>query len=153
MFFLLFLLDDRRIQIRISDWWDPDPGGPKTYESYGSGSATLLADWRLFLKSTVKKWLGWPERRRHDRPEGEDEGDEGEGALTPRQRLQASVHLHAAARVSLLIRKESIPVIRVPAPLFRKRCGSFPEALWIWIITERNPDWIQKCSKLLQKRV
>jgi len=59
-----------------------------------------------------------------DRPEGEDEGDEGEGALTPRQRLQASVHLHAAARVSLLIRKESIPVIRVPAPLFRKRCGS-----------------------------
>jgi hypothetical protein len=38
MFFLLFLLDDRRI-------WILDPGGPKTYGSYGSGSgsATLVS--------------------------------------------------------------------------------------------------------------
>ncbi len=48
MFFLIFLLDDRKIciqirsRIRISDVMDPDPGGPKTYGSYGSGSATLL---------------------------------------------------------------------------------------------------------------
>jgi hypothetical protein len=45
MFFLLFLLDDRRIRIHTSRLIDPDPdpGGPKTYESDGSGigSATL----------------------------------------------------------------------------------------------------------------
>jgi hypothetical protein len=43
MFFLLFLLDDRRIRILISELMDPDldSGGPKTYESYGSGSASL----------------------------------------------------------------------------------------------------------------
>ncbi len=45
MFFLLFLLDDRRIRIRIwihiSLRMDPDPGGSKIYGPYGSGSATL----------------------------------------------------------------------------------------------------------------
>ena len=42
MFFSLFLLDDRRIRIYLS-LIDPDadPGGPKTYGSYGTGSATL----------------------------------------------------------------------------------------------------------------
>jgi hypothetical protein len=39
MFFLLFLLDDRRI--RLMDLDADSPGGPKTYGSYGSGSATL----------------------------------------------------------------------------------------------------------------
>jgi hypothetical protein len=64
MFFLLFLLDDRRIQIRIriSDQMDPDPGGPKTYGSCGSGSATLpnkalkryaFSDYGLFPTGTV----------------------------------------------------------------------------------------------------
>jgi hypothetical protein len=40
-FFLLFLLDDRKIRIRTSGLMDPDPDpeGPKTY---GSRSATLL---------------------------------------------------------------------------------------------------------------
>jgi len=33
-----FLLDDGRIRIRTN----PDPGGPRTYGSYGSGSTTLL---------------------------------------------------------------------------------------------------------------
>jgi hypothetical protein len=48
MFFLLFLLDDRRDPDPDSDPYlvltDPDPGGPKTYGSYGfeSGSATLV---------------------------------------------------------------------------------------------------------------
>ncbi len=47
-FFLLFFLNDRRIRIRIRTrvrylWLtDPDPGGPKTYGSDRSGSATLL---------------------------------------------------------------------------------------------------------------
>jgi hypothetical protein len=41
MFFLLFLLDDGRIGIRIHIS-DSDLGGPKTYGSYGSRSATLL---------------------------------------------------------------------------------------------------------------
>jgi hypothetical protein len=42
MFFLLFLLDDRRIRIRILGLINPDPGGQKHIGSYGSGSATLL---------------------------------------------------------------------------------------------------------------
>ena len=50
MFFLLFLLDDRRKEPDPKPNPNPDPypdldaGGPKTYESYGSGfgSATLL---------------------------------------------------------------------------------------------------------------
>jgi hypothetical protein len=42
MFFLLFLLDDRRIRnpdpyLRLMDP-DADPGGPKTYRSCGSGT-------------------------------------------------------------------------------------------------------------------
>jgi hypothetical protein len=38
MFFLLFLPDDRRIRIRdpYLSLMNPDPGGPKTYGSYGS---------------------------------------------------------------------------------------------------------------------
>ncbi len=43
-FFFLFLLDDRRLLSRIRHLVlsDPDQGGPKTYGSYGSGSAKLL---------------------------------------------------------------------------------------------------------------
>ena len=40
-YFLLYLLSDRRIQIRILRLVDPDPGGPKTRGSGGSGSGTL----------------------------------------------------------------------------------------------------------------
>jgi hypothetical protein len=56
MFFLLFLLYDRRIWIRL--WLiDPDPWGPKTYGSYGSGSgsATLLKT----VKSRPGLWRRW----------------------------------------------------------------------------------------------
>ncbi len=35
---------------------DPDPGGPNTYESYGSGSATLVARWPL-LKPHISKLM------------------------------------------------------------------------------------------------
>jgi hypothetical protein len=46
MFLLHFLLGDRRIRILIRTRYlvlmDPDPRGPKTYLSYGSGSAALL---------------------------------------------------------------------------------------------------------------
>jgi hypothetical protein len=41
-FFLLFLLNDRRIRIQVID---PDPGGTKTC---GSGYATLVVDQDLF---------------------------------------------------------------------------------------------------------
>jgi hypothetical protein len=44
--FFLFLLDDRKSRIWICTGYlwltTPDPGGPKTYGSDGSGSATLL---------------------------------------------------------------------------------------------------------------
>ncbi len=42
--FLLYLLDNGRIRLLIrlrTKMMDPDPGGPKTYGSYGSGSITL----------------------------------------------------------------------------------------------------------------
>ncbi len=52
MFFLLFLLDDRRIRIRTS--LTNEPGGPTTYGSYGSGSATLTV--RL---ACLMRWSTW----------------------------------------------------------------------------------------------
>ncbi len=32
---------------------DPDPGGPKTYGSYGSGSATLVFSLDIFLENFI----------------------------------------------------------------------------------------------------
>ncbi len=50
MFFLLYLIDEKRIRDPDPYLWlmDPDPGSPKTYGSYGSGSAKL--------PQTQKKW-------------------------------------------------------------------------------------------------
>jgi hypothetical protein len=61
------MLDDRKIRIRIrtSDYrvmdLDPDPGGPKTYGSYGSGygfrseSATLVKGYRACINVLDKR--------------------------------------------------------------------------------------------------
>jgi hypothetical protein len=46
MFFLLFLLDDRRIRIRTSRLTDTDLGGPKTF---GSRSPALFLTMLLFF--------------------------------------------------------------------------------------------------------
>ncbi len=60
MFFLLVMLDDRRIRIRagsvsLTKVPDLDLGGPTTYGSYGSGSATLFKSirygWSRYLDS------------------------------------------------------------------------------------------------------
>ncbi len=60
MFFLLVMLDDRRIRIRagsvsLTKVPDLDLGGPATYGSYGSGSATLFKSiryrWSRYLDS------------------------------------------------------------------------------------------------------
>ncbi len=58
-FFLLFLLVERRIQIRIRIRTSFDYiWGPKTYRSYGSGSATLVLNSKFisFLKIARLWW-------------------------------------------------------------------------------------------------
>jgi hypothetical protein len=57
MFLLLFLFVDRRIRIHYLTTYGSGPGRPKTYGSFGSGSATLLII--LFdVIRYVQKWCG-----------------------------------------------------------------------------------------------
>ncbi len=60
MFFLLFLLDDRSIWIRISDKWIRIREVQKQYGSYLSGSATLVSSDRTArINSKPDGQVGW----------------------------------------------------------------------------------------------